>query len=69
MSTEVIACPSCRAPGPTGPDARGEYLCLYCGTRFQRTPTVPAPVPGPTVVNVSAPDNKSASLQSSSLLD
>lgn len=55
MSTEVLACPSCRAPGPTGPDARGEYLCIYCGTRFHRTPVVAWPEksgPAPFVVNV-----------------
>lgn len=67
MSTEVLACPSCRAPGPTGPDARGEYLCIYCGTRFHRTPTVSWPgangpsVPGPVVVNVTAPAPASGS--------
>lgn len=55
MSTEVLACPSCRAPGPTGPDARGEYLCIYCGTRFHRTPVVAWPAkdnPAPVVVHV-----------------
>lgn len=59
MPTEVLACPSCRAPGPGGPDARGEYWCHYCGTRFQRTSTpAPAPAPAP-IVNVSTPTNKS----------
>jgi hypothetical protein len=70
MSTEVLACPSCRAPGPTGPDARGEYLCIYCGTRFHRTPTPAAtgpavPWPGaggaPPAVHVSAPAPASSS--------
>ena len=42
-----------------GPDARGEYLCMYCGTRFHRTSTVPAPAPGPIVVHVPAPASKS----------
>jgi hypothetical protein len=60
MSTEVLACPSCRAPGPMGPDASGEYRCIYCGTRFRRTPTAAAPAPVPLVVNVTAPANKSS---------
>ena len=45
-----------------GPDAHGEYRCIYCGTRFHRTPQVaaaPPPAPGPIVVNVSAPASKS----------
>jgi hypothetical protein len=45
MPTEVLACPSCRAPGPLGPDAHGEYRCIYCGTRFRQTPVAPAPTP------------------------
>jgi hypothetical protein len=64
MSTEVLACPSCRAPGPTGPDARGEYLCIYCGTRFHRTPVVAWPEKAgaaPVVVNVTAPPPAAAS--------
>jgi hypothetical protein len=64
MSTEVLACPSCRAPGPPGPDARGEYLCIYCGTRFHRTPVVAFPgkaAAAPVVVNVTAPAPSSSS--------
>jgi hypothetical protein len=66
MPTEVLACPSCRAPGPMGPDAHGEYRCIYCGTRFHRHPTIhpsghpAAPAPVPVVVNVAPANNKSA---------
>lgn len=66
MSTEVLACPSCRAPGPTGPDARGEYLCIYCGTRFHRAPVAAwpgKPEPNPVVVNVApAPASSSTAV-------
>lgn len=41
-----------------GPDAKGEYVCMYCGTRFHRASSMPAPTPGPIVVNVTAPTHK-----------
>lgn len=44
VPTEALTCPNCRAPGPTGPDAKDEYLCIYCGTRFHRTAQAQAPV-------------------------
>ncbi|KIG19261.1 hypothetical protein DB30_03817 [Enhygromyxa salina] len=49
MSTEALVCPSCRAPGASGPNANDEYFCRYCETQFRRTPT---PAAGPAVVNV-----------------
>jgi hypothetical protein len=70
MSTEVLACPSCRAPGPAGPDASGEYRCIYCGTRFHRT-TVAWPqkqAPNPVVVNVTAPAPASGSGSAAAVL-
>jgi hypothetical protein len=60
MPTEVLACPSCLAPGPTGPDANAEYLCIYCGTRFHR-PQAAKPAAQPVVVNVAAPAQRSGS--------
>lgn len=64
MTTEALLCPSCRAPGPTGPNAEGEYLCIYCGTRFHRNTAAPqasAPAPTPVVVNVMAPGHAAVS--------
>ncbi|PRQ09685.1 hypothetical protein [Enhygromyxa salina] len=52
MSTEALVCPSCRAPGASGPNANDEYFCGYCGTQFRRTP---AGGPAQFVVNVTAP--------------
>lgn len=49
MSTEALACPSCRAPGASGPNANDEYFCSYCGTQFRRTQ---APAAAPLVVNI-----------------
>jgi hypothetical protein len=62
MPTEVLACPSCRAPGPMGPDAHGEYRCIYCGTRFRHSPAAPAPSfpPGSGPVVHVAPNKSSA---------
>jgi hypothetical protein len=42
-----------------GPDAHGEYRCIYCGTRFRNSPTASAPAPSPAapVVVQVAPTN------------
>jgi hypothetical protein len=43
-----------------GPDARGEYRCIYCGTRFHRTPTV-VNVPPSATSTTPAPARTSSS--------
>jgi hypothetical protein len=43
-----------------GPDARGEYRCIYCGTRFHRTPTV-VNVPASATSTTPAPAQTSSS--------
>jgi hypothetical protein len=45
-----------------GPDAHGEYRCIYCGTRFRHSPAAPAPSfpPGSGPVVHVAPNKSSA---------
>lgn len=50
VSTRAIVCPSCHAPGATGPDASDQYRCSYCGTSFTQAPG--PSTPAPIVVNV-----------------
>ncbi len=32
--TELIACPRCGASPSAAPDARGQYVCAYCGSHY-----------------------------------
>ncbi|MET0791358.1 MAG: hypothetical protein ABW061_07525, partial [Polyangiaceae bacterium] len=43
MATELIVCPRCGASPNAPPDAQGQYLCAYCGSRFRTHAAFVAP--------------------------